>query len=138
LPAAPVRSVSGKMKPLIVALAGLWAGCATPNEPPAESIQPYRPPDINWDETIANLATKSQRRREDYVAAHPSLPEPRKAAIREGQVEIGMSIEEIAASWGEPERKSRDSDGYELWHSGPITLVFRDGKLIRWHDYNAK
>lgn len=39
-------------------------------------------------------------RREDYIAAHPSLSKEYAQAIREGKIKVGMTKEEVHAAWG--------------------------------------
>ena len=45
-------------------------------------------------------------RRKDYVQKHPELKENIRQAILEGKVRLGMTKEQVIASWGEPYNKS--------------------------------
>lgn len=39
--------------------------------------------------------------RQTYVDSHPSLPKETRQAILEGKIRIGMTKDEVKASWGE-------------------------------------
>lgn len=41
------------------------------------------------------------QRRQEYVNSHPKLSEDTKKCILEGKVAIGMTKDEVVASWGE-------------------------------------
>ena len=56
-----------------------------------------------------------QARRKAYTTAHPELSEATKAAIERGQLLIGMSKEEVAATFGRPTRISDLGNEMEYW-----------------------
>ena len=51
---------------------------------------------------FVGCATFAQNRRETYVTTHPNLSEQYKQDILTGRVRLGMSKEEVIASWGKP------------------------------------
>ena len=72
-----------------------------------------------------------QRRREQYLGAHPDLEPKFRLAIREGKVRVGMSSGDVTASLGEPTKKVESEDEKEghmkLWiydysyaYGGPV------------------
>jgi outer membrane protein assembly factor BamE (lipoprotein component of BamABCDE complex) len=50
-----------------------------------------------------NLPPTAQERRSKYLVNHPNLSGKVKNEIRSGQVSIGMTKEQVRASWGYPD-----------------------------------
>ncbi len=86
-------------------------------------------------------------RREAYISRTPNLSQARQNQIKQGQLSIGMTTEEVAASVGEPRRKNTSGGAYgllgkvvkrEQWVyqrssiSPTIYLYFRNGVLKSW------
>lgn len=64
-------------------------------------------------------------RRVGYIRSHPNLEEKTKRLIQEGQVAVGMTANEVRASWGPPESINRYSAGRtEQWVYGYRDLNF--------------
>ena len=105
---------------IVILLVGFicWSGCATP-----------------------------EQRRQDYLTEHPELSNDFAKAIKEGNIAIGMTSNEVLASWGKPDQVvatvSKDSTE-ELWTynpsrgyspgGGPMILNFTNGRLTSWTD----
>lgn len=85
---------------------------------------------------LQERADKKAAEREKYIASKPSLDSEFQDAIRGGRVRIGMSTEDVAASWGEPRRKNMSGGAYgkhEQWvYLGNKYLYFENGKLTSW------
>lgn len=56
----------------------------------------------------------SEKQRLQYASENPSLPDDIKQAIKEGRVIVGMTSEQIKASYGEP-CNSDIYEGKETW-----------------------
>jgi hypothetical protein len=81
----------------------------------------------------------------DYVGNHPELESGVKQSILNGEIVLGMTKEEVIASWGHPVEINQ-LDGVpgidEQWvyysnsespHTCPkIALFFKDGIVTRW------
>jgi hypothetical protein len=50
----------------------------------------------------ACVAQQHTKRRQEYMKNHPDITERVKMAIKNGDVLIGMTKEELIASWGQP------------------------------------
>jgi len=87
------------------------------------------------------------QRREQYLLNHSELKEEIKTCIKEGKLRIGMTKEEVIASWGKPidVNKTVGPGGvHEQWVYNACWydpnpryttyLYFEDGKLISWQD----
>lgn len=78
-----------------------------------------------------------QQARQDYVKAHPELPERTKSAILKGSIIIGMSAEDARTSWGDPDKVNRTVSAFgvhEQWIYGNTYAYFEDGVLKSWQD----
>lgn len=84
-----------------------------------------------------------QQRREDYVDEHPDLNRAVATAIMEGRIMEGMTIGEVRAAWGDPDRETlslAEHSNQEIWSydtpvgkkftEGTVILTFMNGKLI--------
>lgn len=91
-------------------------------------------------------ALKEYMTGEGYVKWHPNTDENIKNCILSGQITIGMTKEQVFASWGKPWRihKSVGSWGiHEQWRyghyfsSGSVIyyLHFENGILTSWQKY---
>ncbi|NGO40424.1 hypothetical protein G4L39_13635 [Limisphaera ngatamarikiensis] len=72
-----------------------------------------------------------------YVKAHPELSERIKSAVLEGSIIIGMSSDDVRASWGDPDKVNRTVGTFgvhEQWIYGDTYLYFEDGVLKSWQD----
>jgi hypothetical protein len=73
-----------------------------------------------------------QERRKRHISSHEEIDERAKKAISEGQYFIGMTKEELRASWGSPESISK-SGTTERWTYGfgiaRMYFNFENGKL---------
>jgi hypothetical protein len=86
---------------------------------------------------IISLFNVSCAERAAYVAKHPELPITYKKAITAGKIMIGMTKEQVIASWGNPNKinKSVGSWGvHEQWVYSSQYLYFENGKLTSWQD----
>jgi hypothetical protein len=85
--------------------------------------------------------------RQDYIKQHPGLDPKIKKIILEGKIVIGMSQEELRASWGEPfaiYRTVTNNIVNEQWMYKNIDLLhlethsyyltFKNGRLSNWQD----
>lgn len=56
--------------------------------------------------------------RESYILEHPELTSRIRGLIRNGLIDVGMSKEEVLASWGKPDSKKETSkyDADEMWY----------------------
>jgi hypothetical protein len=78
--------------------------------------------------------------RDDYVIAHPQLDEQTKQDIRSGTIRVGMTKEQVEASWNFSDQdfeyhgtKSCTSLGcIETINEGGTYMTFADGKLQSW------
>jgi hypothetical protein len=83
-------------------------------------------------------------RRLEYVRSRPAASVREKAAQRRilaGDVSLGMTADEVLASWGEPTRRVAQGAEEETWtyarprrptfqHDAVDRLTFREGRLI--------
>jgi hypothetical protein len=80
----------------------------------------------------------NDERREQYFNDHPELSEQIKQCIRKGTIVLGMTKEQVTASWGKPDdiHRSVYSFGvHEQWIYGDRQyLYFEDGILTSWQD----
>ncbi|MFH1379538.1 MAG: hypothetical protein ABII23_04595 [bacterium] len=83
-----------------------------------------------------------QVRRRNFVAAHPELQRQFKDAVLRGSVFEGMSMHEVKASWGKPQRSYKKIFGsiparhweYDIEQPDRIdtyVLIFRNGTLLK-------
>jgi hypothetical protein len=89
-----------------------------------------------------------ERRRQNYVDFYPETPLEIKQYILEGKIQIGMTQEQVEASWGYPNEVSSCSGrrgSVECWQYGRGSfgryikstvrfLYFDDGVLTGWHE----
>lgn len=50
----------------------------------------------------AEIRAKQLKAREDYIAAHPKIKSEFAEAIRAAKIRVGMSKDDVKASWGTP------------------------------------
>jgi hypothetical protein len=80
-------------------------------------------------EAEAKQAAKA--RLEEYVQAHPEYRE----AILAKKVGLGMSTDDVIASWGKPDHVNTTVTAYgkhEQWVYGNTYLYFNDGRLTSY------
>jgi len=74
--------------------------------------------------------------RQAYVDAHPEMEDGAKRAILEERIRVGMTPEQVTASWGRPELKNINDGAYgrrEQWvYPSSQYLYFVHGKLESW------
>jgi hypothetical protein len=109
----------------------------------ADSLGAYRKLEMQaglWDADVWLIIRK---RREFYVGKHPEINQRFKELILNGQIAIGMTEEQVLASWGWPwdSNKTVGQWGiYEQWIYGSISygsmtfLYFENGSLTSWQD----
>ncbi|MHC4325372.1 MAG: hypothetical protein ACYSUX_14000 [Planctomycetota bacterium] len=76
---------------------------------------------------------QNAQRRQSYLESHPNLEHAVRNAIFNRRIIIGMTQEQVTASWGRPHsvRKNVFSFGvYEQWIYGRWYLNFQNGVLI--------
>ncbi len=85
--------------------------------------------------------TGPQARRTTYVKKNPTLSRQTRQAILNGKIELGMSEQDVMASWGKPsriEKKRNDFGGYTCWVYEKVTqdnkkraykIFFEDNKV---------
>jgi len=75
-----------------------------------------------------------QQQRVEYLNTHPELEDSIRSAINQRQLLIGMTMEQVKASWGPPKHTITTSHGMDSWTyqwtdlSKPIILP-----VIRYH-----
>jgi len=84
-----------------------------------------------------------QQRKQDYVSAHPNLEPKIAKLIMDGEICIGMTEDEVRASWGNgTENRSASLDGtFDQWiyHSSfygaaGTYLYFKNGSLVSYQE----
>lgn len=82
--------------------------------------------------------SSAYRKRKEYVEKNNSLTDVVKKAILAEKVVIGMTKEDVEASWGKPKDINRTVGSWgvhEQWVYGSSNyLYFEDGKLTSWQD----
>lgn len=79
----------------------------------------------------------AQRRRSEYVEANPGQPERAKSLILEGRVCLGMSSEQVLASWGPPIKRNRSVSRWgvrEQWIYHNVYIYIEDGCVTSWQE----
>lgn len=80
--------------------------------------------------------------RQEIIGRHPEWPEDIKTTVLEGNIKIGMTEEQVLASWGKPDRVNR-SVGiwgvheqwiYEVSYYNQIYVYVENGKLSSWQE----
>jgi len=92
------------------------------------------------DQRIIEKQQEANIRRAEYIVNHPTLQN--RDRILEGKIDIGMTTEEVEASWGYPSDINRTSEGYEQWIYGfcdehfcdHTYLYFKNDKLTDWQN----
>lgn len=83
-----------------------------------------------------------RKRRHRFLTDNPQLPRRIKAAVKDGQVCIGMTPEQVVASWGEPFQKGRGFalglGEYDCWFyrgsAGRVLFVnLVNGSVTGWY-----
>jgi hypothetical protein len=77
-------------------------------------------------------AVQNMQRRQSYARSHPDLEQAIRSAIFNRRVIIGMTQEQVTATWSLPQRVKRNvySFGvYEQWIYGSWYLNFTNGIL---------
>jgi hypothetical protein len=80
-------------------------------------------------------ATRDMQRRQSYAQSHPGLAQAIRSAIFNRTIIIGMTQEQVIASWGRPQRIKRyvySFGVYEQWVYGSRYLNFKNGTLTSY------
>lgn len=79
--------------------------------------------------------------REEMINRHPEWPQGVQWKVRGGEIAIGMTEEQVKASWGKPNDYNRTVTKYgsrEQWIYGVFPsctyIYFNDGVLTSWQD----
>lgn len=80
-------------------------------------------------------------RRQSYLEENPNINPKIKQLILEGRIAMGMTINQLRASWGVPRRINRThlkSGTREQWIYGyssrPTYVYFVRGKVVSWQN----
>lgn len=92
-----------------------------------------------WD-TWKKITQHPQERRQQFINANPELFAKTIELILAGKIAMGMTTEQVRASWGVPYRRNRSVGSWgvhEQWVYGSYTghyLYFEEGILTSWQD----
>jgi hypothetical protein len=93
--------------------------------------------DLDNRRVIAAGEQLEKSRKEKFLFAHPKTPPETRDAIMKGDVLVGMSGEEVVASWGEPLSRVREKGSKvarEQWlYGGSVYLYMENRKLVSFH-----
>jgi hypothetical protein len=132
--------------PYIIAVAALLCGCDTTPTPaqPSESEKAMSELDASVKSEMEklrpeNIAAEAKHRHDDYVNAHPELEQRMRDVILSGKIEIGMTAEQVQASWGDPPagvNSTVTANGkFEQWVYGNHYLYFENGILTAFQEF---
>jgi hypothetical protein len=79
-----------------------------------------------------SISIRMLHRKQKFLKDHPELSAEDQKSILAGQVSIGMTSDEVKASWGAPEHINKDIGSWgvhEQWIYGDQYLYFENGKL---------
>lgn len=91
---------------------------------------------------LVQACVTPQGRRQDYVDEHTDLSSEISASILKGEIAEGMTMEDVRAAWGDPERDTlslTESGKQQIWSyytpigrfkEGTVILTFVGGKLV--------
>jgi hypothetical protein len=80
-------------------------------------------------------AAQNMQRRQSYAQSHPDLEQAIRSAIFNRRIIIGMTQEQVTASWGRPQRIKRyvySFGVYQQWIYGSQYLNFKNGVLTSY------
>jgi hypothetical protein len=100
-----MNKMKGKnMLPVITLMVLSLFGCTSTNK--------------NFSENSYKNPKPNKEIREEYVSIHPELNPRISGLIKSGIVGIGMSKEEVTASWGRPDhiKKTSEFGADEIWY----------------------
>jgi len=82
----------------------------------------------------ANQQALEQARRQAYLDTHPEIASELADAILRGRLQEGMSPDQVAISWGEPDETLTPEGRPEvaLWAYPKGMVWFEDGRLREW------
>lgn len=91
-----------------------------------------------WSENVVKaIARESSKRRIEAIEQHPEWSEDALMAICKGKIFVGMTREQVIASWGRPE-EINESVGvwgtHEQWVYYRHYLYFENGRLTGWQE----
>ena len=96
---------------------------------------------IIWFFLMGCVAAINAQRREQYILNHPELSANMKRTIAVGTIMIGMTKEQVIASWGRPRDINRTVTRYstrEQWVYGEFPystyIYFENNILTSWQD----
>lgn len=86
-----------------------------------------------------NIAAEEKRRHDDYVNTHPELGQQVRVDISSGKIRIGMTAEQVQASWGKPPNGVNATvtvyGKSEQWIYYGDYLYFEDGILTSYQKF---
>lgn len=82
----------------------------------------------------ANQQALERARREAFLAAHPTTPPAIAEALRAGQLQEGMTPDEVQAAWGPPEMilPVAGRPELELWQYPRALVRWEHGRVVGW------
>jgi len=82
----------------------------------------------------ANQQALEQARRQAYLETHPEIASELADAILRGRLQEGMSPDQVAISWGEPDETltPEGRPGIVLWAYPKGMVLFEDDRLREW------
>ena len=109
------------------------SGCATVN---SESIKSVPNKDLSY--TALPLDSETPKiYRQEFVRRHPEWSEDIKKRVLDGKIMIGMTAQQVRASWGEPARVQKSGSVLgesEIWAIGGHYLYFNNGTLTSYSE----
>ena len=137
-----MKKLARLMVPLVFTIGCSMIGCAVKKGTQYGSIDRF----FNWLDgkpSFEEVATAKKTRRESYLTANPKMPDVFKDAIMKGGIMIGMTHEDVTASWGAPYDKRQFMISGELgetWEYGLSDgianrlIYFRNGLVYGWNN----
>jgi len=90
---------------------------------------------------LTTVQALEQKRREDYIRINPDIEPRYKEAILSAKIMLGMSSDQVLASWGRPDKIHRSVGRWgvhEQWIYGKTPyayyLYFENDKLVSWQE----
>lgn len=134
------------MSVLIACWAVVLSGCTTTPKQALEGVAPsetkteVRPVTCEvsgWERNLGLDRILLCWYRHDYVRTHPGLEPKTRSAILDGRIFLGMSTNEVAASWGRP-AKINDYGNTEKWvygyHDWSYNFVWAHNLYMKNHE----
>jgi hypothetical protein len=121
-------------------LAVLLGGCTMTHEPrthtsASTNAENLRVVITDWQTQRDRERRAREELRTNYVATHTQLTPEIREMILKGQVNIGMTTNDVVAAWGEPDRRTHSQYTFgtaDFWTYGGTHLSFQNGVLKSW------